>query len=381
MQFDSVNAPYRDLHPDVRTFSILRDIGNVIDRNIKLEFDTPSMNSDGKLPILDLKVWTDNNRIRYTFYRKDIASRFTIHNRSALSERTKRDSLFQEGMRRLRNIDPVTSNGDRSKILADFSNTLRISGYGPKFRADILTGILARKEQMENEINQGNEPRYRNRSQIEAKKEDNKLRGKNTWFLRGSNTGVLQVQATQNGELAKVVKNNIRGLKAPDGGTTIVVEDSGKSIRAGLGRADPFLIKGCKFEKKCVINKKGDCWKSRCVYVLECNECGAQYCGQTAHTIHKRTLEHQGALRRGDIGYAMTKHFVQSHPNVDRSTPNLFSASVVQGSIKHNVERFVTEAIEIEDRVTSREHEMLNSKGEWGRVCLKRLVVGMGDLE
>ena len=90
---------------DIRTLRILCDIGNTIDPSIQLEFDAPSMHQDGKLPILDIKVWVEEGRIRHRFYRKEVASDRVIMERSAVSTRTKRDTLFQEGLRRHRNMD------------------------------------------------------------------------------------------------------------------------------------------------------------------------------------------------------------------------------------------------------------------------------------
>ena len=54
----SLRGGSRDDEPDdIRTLRILCDIGNTIDPAIQLELDAPSMHEDGKLPILDIKVW------------------------------------------------------------------------------------------------------------------------------------------------------------------------------------------------------------------------------------------------------------------------------------------------------------------------------------
>ena len=60
---------------DIRTFRVLCQIGNTIDPNIQLEPDAPSLHEDGKLPILDLKVWIEEGRIRHQFYKKEVASK------------------------------------------------------------------------------------------------------------------------------------------------------------------------------------------------------------------------------------------------------------------------------------------------------------------
>ena len=63
---------------DIRTFRIMCEIGNTIGPVIQLEFDAPSMHHEGKLPILDIKVWIEEGKIRHSFYRKEVASNRVI---------------------------------------------------------------------------------------------------------------------------------------------------------------------------------------------------------------------------------------------------------------------------------------------------------------
>ena len=44
---------------DSRTFRELRQLGNSIDPDINMKEDIPSKNEDGKLPVLDTKVWVE----------------------------------------------------------------------------------------------------------------------------------------------------------------------------------------------------------------------------------------------------------------------------------------------------------------------------------
>ena len=46
--------------------------------------------------------------------------------RSAVSTRTKRDSLLQEGLRRLRNMDGGSTNGEVKEVLGEFSHGLMV---------------------------------------------------------------------------------------------------------------------------------------------------------------------------------------------------------------------------------------------------------------
>ena len=100
--------------------------------------------------------------------------------------------------------------------------------------------------------------------------------------------------------------------------------------------------------------------------------------GITGHSIHKRSLEHEKATRRGDNNNGMAKHYSAAHPEVDlKAGSRLFTAKAVgRPNIPHNITRYITEAAIIEERVSSLGPDMvLNSRGEWGRVQLRRLTV------
>ena len=88
---------------DKRCMNLVQKIGNSIHPSISLEVDYPSQHVDGKLPILDLKVWVELRQIQsveeggsqvnvvlHEFYSKDVASKCVINARSALSWSSKR---------------------------------------------------------------------------------------------------------------------------------------------------------------------------------------------------------------------------------------------------------------------------------------------------
>ena len=67
---------------DLITMEVVRDIANDIDDMIKFTIDVPTNHSDGKMPVLDLKVWLEDNKIRYTFYEKPMKSSKVIEKNS-----------------------------------------------------------------------------------------------------------------------------------------------------------------------------------------------------------------------------------------------------------------------------------------------------------
>ena len=363
-----------DIPPDQYTFKILSQIADTLDPAIKTVFDVPSLHNNGKLPILDLNIWVEGGQIRHQFYKKEIASKYLIHAKSALNNRTKRDTLFQEGLRRLRNTDMSTEPEDIKEMLGHFLNDMRLSGYGYKFRLDVIQGILKRSKEMEEEIRGGTRTRYRNKDQIQTSKEAKLGKYPGTWYLRGEFTSTIKVQASHGSKLAKGIQDITLQERSGDGGYTKVVEMAGKSVI--LGGGDPFNKGVCPFPVKCAIKDGQDCTKSRLVYEIKCNICDAFYIGTTGHTAHKRGMEHVKALQKGNKEYAMTKHFIEDHPQVNKEDEGLITLSIRDKTRTSNLDRYISEGYIIEDASkTANRGKQVNSRGEWSRISMKRLTV------
>ena len=98
-----------------RKMMLIKLIGNDVHPSIQLELDYPSKHQDGKLPILDLKVWMETKEketegrykkasmIMYEFHSKSMDSKAVINARSALNWNTKKTVLTQEVLRILLN--------------------------------------------------------------------------------------------------------------------------------------------------------------------------------------------------------------------------------------------------------------------------------------
>ena len=128
--------------------------------------DVASDHENGRLPVLDLEVFVKDNKVEFSFFKKKCLSPFSIMYRSAINPRTKRNSLFQEGLRRLRNLSEGISNFEQKTIMKEFMNMLRISGYDHKYRHTLLIGILARHKECERAIAEGTRVRFRNKFEI-----------------------------------------------------------------------------------------------------------------------------------------------------------------------------------------------------------------------
>ena len=71
----------------------------------------------------------------------------------------------------------------------------------------------------------------------------------------------------------------------------------------------------------------------------------------------------------------MSKHWSSCHLEADRaSIPEPFTMEILGAGFGGNLERYAQEALKIK---TTKEEgaELLNSRGEWSRVQLRRLVV------
>ena len=80
------------------------------------------------------------------------------------------------------------------------------------------------------------------------------------------------------------------------------------------------------------------------------------------------------AVRRGDSNNAISKHFLNDHPNSRTSGERLFKVEILD-RMESNLDRYIAEGIHIEDAILGGEANQLNSKGEWGRVSTKRITV------
>ena len=115
------------------------------------------------MPILDCQVRTKNNKCIYKFYKKSVANPLLMLESSAMPMKIKRNSLVQEGIRRLRNTRRELPWSVKAEILSDFSHKLMISGYGVKFRLEIIQSAVRGYENQCNAADKGIKPLHRPR--------------------------------------------------------------------------------------------------------------------------------------------------------------------------------------------------------------------------
>lgn len=126
---------------DVRTMRVLSEIANSIDGHIQTTYDCPSLKTSGRMPVLDLCIWVSINKVQHSFYQKPMASPYIIKYDSALSSKSKRQALVQEGLRHLQNMGPGVPEEERHHVMSKMMNAMLLSGYNQRFRLEILKGI------------------------------------------------------------------------------------------------------------------------------------------------------------------------------------------------------------------------------------------------
>ena len=183
--------------------------------------DVPSLHENGMMPVLNIQTWVETNnenkqQITHTFYKKGVASKYTILQRSAISKQCKRATNVQEGLRRLRNISKCCPWSEKARVLSNFSNMLYISGYSEKYRYNIIKGVISRhKEIIKMKQNKGGN-------------------SANTWFLTSEINNILMTTATPNSELATKLKESLNKQPQRANGRTKPIEKGGLPISIGL---------------------------------------------------------------------------------------------------------------------------------------------------
>ena len=262
-------------------------------------------------------------------------------------------------------------------------NCLKLSGYNHEYRFTLLRGILQRKDQLEECFESGEKTRYRSRDQISSQKQSRLGKYPNTWFLKGDVGNTLKVPYTPSGKLKSLIDAKLRskGLETADGCFTKVIEMAGNSISSGLKKSQNFGGDvGCHFASRCLISEEDDCRITRGIYKVSCLVCQEDpnskdclYIGTSARTLHSRCLEHRDAINSNSrtSKNPLAKHQVLMHTN---DTPR-FEMSVISGNIRYNLDRQISEALEIEHFKNDPSIQILNQRSEWGNTGLPRLRV------
>ena len=368
-----------------RGMEMFQTIGNNISKAIKLEIDHPSNHKERKMPLLDVKVWlqeyemnaeengneskTDNKeerkkqRIMYEHYRKEMASKMTIHARSALPHNQKRNILTQEVIRILKNCSQELPWTTKAQHLEDLSLRMQFSGHDKKMRKEVIkSGIKAFRTMQEND-KAGTVPLHRPREWQRKRRERTKRQKKETWYMKGGYETPIFIAATPNGELKKRMQKKIdeSDMKIK------VIEKTGSTMKRTLHKTSITERTHCA-DNECMIcltsKKKGLCRKEGVTYEIECKKCADKYIGETGRCANARMKEHMRDYRLKRENSVLWRHCREEH----ESEKQEFKCNVREIFGSDATLRQITEAVDIK-----RERARINNRQEWGNFNLPKL--------
>ncbi|KAJ8021804.1 hypothetical protein HOLleu_39101 [Holothuria leucospilota] len=280
---------------DVGTMGQLCVLANAIHPSIQVTYDCPNLNADGRMPVLDLKVWPidivhDNLRctiIQHTYYAKPMSSKHVIHKNGALNMKTKMYILTNDLVRIMRNVSLSLPEHERVTAVQSFINRMQCSGYSRYERFEVYSRAKKRLDKMIEDDKNGVVPLFRPKSWKQEERAMEKSLKKYTWFKDHKNNleTVLFVEATPNSVLHKNIERIINDTELK----VKVVERSGTRLKNLLCKSNPFDREGCFDSTVCNLCKikTGLCKKREVVYCIECIDCGNnfKYIGETSRSL------------------------------------------------------------------------------------------------
>ena len=127
----------------------MKEIADGIDECLSVKTDVTDNYEDGRLPILDLKVWIgrdekNENKILHTHYMKDVSSKKVIPKKSAHGERVKKNVIVNDLCRVMRNCsDRMGKNSEeKRKNVEMYLGRMQFSGYDKKDKYETVTKAM-----------------------------------------------------------------------------------------------------------------------------------------------------------------------------------------------------------------------------------------------
>ena len=355
----------------------LQAIADTVMPGIKVEEDLPGRHPDKCLPILDMKVWLDENgHLYHKHYQKPMASNLVISARSAHPTSTKRAIHIAELVRRLLNTSrDLDWDQYVAPVLSEYMARMKAAGYNEDYRKHCLQHALkiydAKLRDNDNGVSPLNRlPGFR---KVERRKE--KQQKRKGWSQKGGYTAPIIIPATPDGILAKKLRE-VAESEATPGLRLKIVERGGKRLGNVLSKPNPTSSDHCirkdhpKAKKRCVgCNQNGgisNCQTSNCVYKYECeiDGCSGTYIGETSRNVYTRSLEHSGKYDKNNSDSFILKHQNEYH----NGEPANVKVKFVK-SFKDAMSRQISEAVTIFK--TQEEGKILmNSKSEWRQASM-----------
>ena len=243
---------------------------------------------------------------------------------------------------------------------------MQYSGYGKRFRYDVVKSALNAYRKLCEKDQQGERPMYRQKDWRRLEREKEKREKKRTWYKKGGYDSVVFVPGTPRSELRKILEEDVKnsGIKIK------VVETSGSSMKKLLQRSDPFSEERCKKEDcmVCGSDGRGKCKTQGVTYEIQCTSCNDKYIGETARSAYARGKEHMKAMHSDNTPSVLFEHCRNKHNSVLQD----FSMSVTGVFPQDPMGRQITESVLIKH---CNRNKLMNTKQEWNHVKIPRMKI------
>ena len=302
---------------------------------------------------------------------------------------------------------------ERLAVIEQFTEQVLMSGYSREQTVKIVTAGLVGYENMKVTAEKSGCGLHKNAAEGAVERRRKKLIGKSSWFKsapksKTRETGprrrkagvtkpqtpvsVLFVSQTPLGALAGKLKELEIELTKLSGEKVKIVERSGSTIKQLLIKSNPWSSGNCG-RSQCHPCKTGDgkqtCQQRNVLYETFCLACKeasesqtegqerlkvALYVGESARTARERLNGAGGHLedyRENRDKSHMFKHWQDCHSGEKRPE---FGVKVIK-SFTSCLMRQLWESVRIRRRSLEEGVQILNSKGEYSRCSLPRLVV------
>jgi hypothetical protein len=219
---------------------------------------------------------------------------------------------------------------------------------------------------------------------------------------------VMFVPFTVGSMLAKRMREAENTLQEMTGFRLKIVERSGTKLENVLAKADPWQGQDCGRDCLLCLTKQRtgkqttqDCTRRSIVYESWCMTCLERdtklaeeqaggdmnklkrlkeqiklykYVGESARSLFERSWEHVADYRNLSTKSHMLKHAVEMHPEEELNDIK-FGIKITK-TAKTSFERQIFESVEIQE---NRHHHLLNSRSEYNRCAVPRLMCKLGD--
>ena len=302
-----------------------------------------------------------------------------------------------------------TSQDEKNKMVEEYIDRLKVSGYSKKQVREVITSGLTGYTSKVRRAELEKRPLHRPAQSTLVHRQKKKLLEKTSWYKPRKDKkledriqlpegkvkkkmhkkdhtnfevrAVLFVPRTKGGVLATRLREAEEKLAEITGYKVKVVERGGKMIVRCLHKANPWDGQDCDRED-CLLcasqvggeDTKQSCKKRNIVYATICQECHhegkvVKYVGESSRSAYERGREHVNDYRNLSLDSHMLKHNILYHPEKEQVD---FKMRILEAH-KNAFSRQIHEAVAIE--MASTGGIIMNSKSEYNRCALPRLTI------